>query len=336
VPPGAAEAADPGDAGLGALDLKVDETDPQDPYEQSAKTPAAPASSQRLELERPADAFRREPSRSSGEPAVRAAIANPGPAGQQADPARPGDLPVPPADSGPAPGEIGDSRQISAGAAGSPEARRVRSAAVPAPEQAPETLAGTPDEANRAAPATSDRLAGTGATSEEVVAPMRLRLGHAIASAGSATVVPFVQATSGSAAVPAPALAPPLAAPDPATTDTVTPSIVRAMSLSWRDGVGEARVRLEPESLGTVTVALRVERGVVTATLTSDVAAVRDSIYAHERELRAGLAAHGLDLDRLVVTADPDRERRDQDASQGHLPRRNRHQASRRLFELDA
>ncbi|HSK10820.1 MAG TPA: flagellar hook-length control protein FliK [Vicinamibacterales bacterium] len=165
---------------------------------------------------------------------------------------------------------------------------------------------------------------------------MRARLDNAIASTGSGTVVPVVQAVSRGAAVPEPASAPPVAPPDPATPDTVTSRVVRAMSMSWRDGVGEARVRLEPESLGTVTVALRVERGVVTATLTSEVAAVRDSIHAHERELRAGLAAHGLDLDRLVVTADAGRERRHQDASQGHAPRRGRHQPSSPQFELDA
>ena len=136
--------------------------------------------------------------------------------------------------------------------------------------------------------------------------------------------------------MPAPAAAAPAAAPDPAAMATVNAQIVRAMAVSWHNDVGEARVRLDPETLGGLTMALRVERGVVTATLTTDLPAVRDSIYAHERELRAGLASHGLDLGRLVVTSDPERERREPDDGRRQVPRRKGPHATGRPFEVNA
>ncbi|RPJ69119.1 MAG: flagellar hook-length control protein FliK, partial [Acidobacteria bacterium] len=163
---------------------------------------------------------------------------------------------------------------------------------------------------------------------------LRSRLDRAIlASGGTAIAASTTAPATGRAAVTAPATP----AGDPLPEGHVTPQVVRAVLLSWRDGVGEARVRLEPESLGTLTVVLRVERGAVTATISSEVAAVRESIQAHERDLRAGLAEHGLDLDRLVVTDDrPDREgARDQDARTWRAPRRTERRSGAR-FEIEA
>src|SRR5262249_33091021 len=47
----------------------------------------------------------------------------------------------------------------------------------------------------------------------------------------------------------------------------VASSIVQTMRLQMRDGVGIAVVHLEPDYLGAVSITLRVERGMVTASL---------------------------------------------------------------------
>jgi flagellar hook-length control protein FliK len=84
--------------------------------------------------------------------------------------------------------------------------------------------------------------------------------------------------------------------------DTVVSSIVQSMRLQMRDGVGTAVIHLEPDYLGAVSIALRVEDGVVTATLRAENAQVRAWMEANESLLRDSLASQGLSLDRLLVT----------------------------------
>ncbi len=115
------------------------------------------------------------------------------------------------------------------------------------------------------------------------------------------------------------------ASPTPAAGDVeMARQVVRAISLAWRDEVGEARLHLTPEHLGEVTVSLRVERGVVSAVLQADTAAARDWIRQHESELRAGLEGQGLQLDSLVVTDEGGRRDRQepQPRSRRPVPRR--------------
>ena len=80
--------------------------------------------------------------------------------------------------------------------------------------------------------------------------------------------------------------------------------IVQAVRMQFAAGGGDAVVRLQPHFLGEVVVSIRVEQGVVTAALQSDTPAVRQWIETHEGSLRSALADQGLQLDRLVVTAD--------------------------------
>lgn len=115
----------------------------------------------------------------------------------------------------------------------------------------------------------------------------------------------------------------------------LTPQMVKTFSLAWREGIGEARMRLEPERLGSVSVSLRVERGVVTATVTADTAAVRDWVRTHESELRTALAGQGLDLEHLVVSADPDNRREQRDAYGDRPPRRSRRESDEAPFTVD-
>jgi flagellar hook-length control protein FliK len=82
----------------------------------------------------------------------------------------------------------------------------------------------------------------------------------------------------------------------------VISSIVQAMRLQMREGVGTAVVHLEPDYLGAVSIALRVENGVVTASLHAENPQVRAWMEANESQLRDALAGQGLSLDRLLVT----------------------------------
>jgi flagellar hook-length control protein FliK len=98
-----------------------------------------------------------------------------------------------------------------------------------------------------------------------------------------------------------------LSLPDDAS---LSRQIVQGIRLQWRGGTGEARVTLKPEYLGEVTIALRVERGGVTAHLNAETAQVRSWVAANEHLLREGLREQGLTLERLVVS-DKSQERDD-------------------------
>jgi flagellar hook-length control protein FliK len=167
-----------------------------------------------------------------------------------------------------------------------------------------------------------------------------VRMGAAESGDVRSEIAPFADSgadikASGLAALPAPAVS--LlgigAASSHAVAGTVAPTsqptldsaaeadlprqIVHAMRLQWRDGIGDARIRLLPEYLGELNVAIRVEHGSVTASLEAATPAVRHWIESHEPMLRQSLAEHGLQLDRLIVldepqptTPNPNRERR--------------------------
>jgi hypothetical protein len=89
----------------------------------------------------------------------------------------------------------------------------------------------------------------------------------------------------------------------------VLPQIVKAMHLQWRNGGGDARIRLEPEHLGEIIVSLRVRDGAVNASLRAENPVVQSWIEGHQQELRSALAQHGLRLDWFDVAVTPDGRR---------------------------
>jgi hypothetical protein len=111
--------------------------------------------------------------------------------------------------------------------------------------------------------------------------------------------------------------------------DGIVSSIVQTMRLQMRDGVGTAVVHLEPDYLGAVSIAVRVENGVVTASLHAENPQVRAWMEANAPLLSEGLAGQGLSLDRLVITderiADErSADRRHQQEQQQHARQRPR------------
>jgi flagellar hook-length control protein FliK len=96
---------------------------------------------------------------------------------------------------------------------------------------------------------------------------------------------------------------------------SVATQIVDSIRLQWTRGGGEAQVTLEPKYLGPLTVNVRIDRDVVSATVIAETPAVREWLRANEALLRQGLSEQGLRLDRLEI-AEPAAEtpHRDQDS----------------------
>ena len=154
-------------------------------------------------------------------------------------------------------------------------------------------------------------------------APARAAAG---VTAGEVTVVSSGQPAL-TASAPAMAAAPGVPVSSTATPDAGTlPQLVQAIRLQVRAGGGDAVVRLNPEHLGAVSISLRVERGVVSATVHAESPAVRQWLEEHESSLRDGLSGHGLFLDRFVVQRDgrqpEQRHSEDQPRYRRRTPRR--------------
>lgn len=119
--------------------------------------------------------------------------------------------------------------------------------------------------------------------------------------------------------------------------------VVHSIRLQAMAGGGEAQVRLRPDYLGELTVAVKVERGVVSASLHAETPAVRQFIEANEASLRQALAEHGLHLDKLTILDEApqpksaDQERRGQareEQPRQQSPRRPRPEAESATFEV--
>ncbi len=135
--------------------------------------------------------------------------------------------------------------------------------------------------------------------------------------------------------VPAPAADARAAFAEAAAEADLLPQVVKAVHLQWRDGIGEARLRLQPEHLGEVRVQLNIEHGRVVATIGVEGEAVGDWVSAHEQELRAALADQGLVLDRLVVDPDGGHQRQADDGrARREAPRPARRAPSGARFEV--
>ena len=146
--------------------------------------------------------------------------------------------------------------------------------------------------------------------------------------AGPAAVAPAAAAPA--AASPA-AAAPVTTAAVPTSAQTETPGaenvgrLVQAMRVIARPGAWEANVRLNPEHLGDVSIAVRVERNTVSAVVNAEGAGVRQWLESQEEAVRSGMAEHGLQLDRFIVQRDG--QRRD---AQPQQEQQGRRQAPRR------
>jgi flagellar hook-length control protein FliK len=124
----------------------------------------------------------------------------------------------------------------------------------------------------------------------------------------------------------------------PATMPDVSEQLVQAVRMQWNDGVGEARITLQPEYLGGVSISLHVDQGGVTAVLHADSAAVRTWLQSNEPLLSQGLSEQGLTLERLVVAEQPPTEDggapRDGARDRQEQPRRQSQKSDAGSFEI--
>jgi flagellar hook-length control protein FliK len=86
--------------------------------------------------------------------------------------------------------------------------------------------------------------------------------------------------------------------------------LVESMRVQWRQGISEAKVRLNPEHLGEVTISIRVDRGTVTAVVRAESAAVQQWLESQEERLRGGMADQGLNLEKFIVQRDQQQQQR--------------------------
>jgi flagellar hook-length control protein FliK len=112
--------------------------------------------------------------------------------------------------------------------------------------------------------------------------------------------------------------------------------LVQTMRVMVRGKVSEATVRLRPEHLGDVSVAVRVDGKVVTATVIAESAGVREWLQQHEETLRAGLQQQGLTLDRLIVQREARQEQREQPHPEARKSRARRGPGPQPRFEVTA
>jgi flagellar hook-length control protein FliK len=104
--------------------------------------------------------------------------------------------------------------------------------------------------------------------------------------------------------------------------------LVQAMRVVSRPGAWEANVRLKPEHLGDVNIAVRVERNTVSAVVNAEAAGVRQWLESQEQAVRSGMAEHGLHLERFVVQRDGQRRDAEPQQQQESPRHRNRRPAA--------
>jgi hypothetical protein len=113
--------------------------------------------------------------------------------------------------------------------------------------------------------------------------------------------------------------------PESPAGQDVVPQIIKGIRMQWRQGGGEARVRLDPAHLGEVSVMLKVQNGVVVALVRAENAIVQGWIDSRQQELRAALGEQGLRLEEFEVAVDPDgRKAREEAPPAAPRPRRRR------------
>jgi flagellar hook-length control protein FliK len=83
---------------------------------------------------------------------------------------------------------------------------------------------------------------------------------------------------------------------------SVSSQVLESIRLQWAKGGGDAQMTLQPGYLGGLSVSLRVDKDVVTASVLAESPAVREWLRANESSLRQGLVDVGLRLEKFQVS----------------------------------
>ncbi len=102
--------------------------------------------------------------------------------------------------------------------------------------------------------------------------------------------------------------------------DAVISRIAKTIQVSHQEGTSRAKLVLRPAELGTVKVNLVIKDGALSATLQTETAAAKHLIAGNLHELRATLAAHGVEVDSFEVTSRDDSQQSGFDNQSGSHP----------------
>jgi flagellar hook-length control protein FliK len=102
----------------------------------------------------------------------------------------------------------------------------------------------------------------------------------------------------------------------------LTLQLVQSLRMQFRDGIGEAVLKLKPEHLGSVSITLKVENGGLKANVQAEMPAVRQWLESQQDTLRSALADQGLRLDQFDVEPDSRRQAPSDDAEPESRQRR--------------
>lgn len=122
-------------------------------------------------------------------------------------------------------------------------------------------------------------------------------------------------------------------------TQQVTQLFVSKMQLTQNNGVHEARLILNPQSLGQVDVTITSQNGVITAQFHAETQAGKEMLDNQLPQLRAALTQQGLQVDRLEVNQQQDTAFNfQQQREQARQQQENRQQQDKdeQEFALDA
>lgn len=166
--------------------------------------------------------------------------------------------------------------------------------------------------------------------------PQRESNGSPIGALPTPVALPVAPLTNPAAAVMAPTA---IGTLEGVVGEDLRDQIVQGLKVQWHGTHGDARIRLQPQYLGELTVSLRIEQGAVSAELAASSPEVRQWIEANEALLRQGLAQQDLRLERLVVAKDdpPASQKREQEAEprdRQEPKRRSRRSPSDATFEV--
>jgi flagellar hook-length control protein FliK len=125
-------------------------------------------------------------------------------------------------------------------------------------------------------------------------------------------------------------------APTLPNAEDVNLQIVHSLRMQFRDGIGEAVLKLKPEHLGSVSISLKVENGGLKANVQADMPAVRQWLESQQDTLRSALADHGLRLDRFDVEPDAQRQQADHEGPREQSRKRQtqKREAEQAVFEV--
>jgi flagellar hook-length control protein FliK len=108
----------------------------------------------------------------------------------------------------------------------------------------------------------------------------------------------------------------------PETAQSVVDQVVKHLAMQVNGENSEVRIKLQPESLGEVTVHVRMESGKMQAQIDVSQAGVKSALEMQLPQLRQSLSERGIDVQRLDVSFGGDHPTRESGGGQGERKQR--------------